>query len=52
MDKPFQGSKILDVGCGDGRHLAFFKIIGMEPYQMGFKIFESAIVQFVAKGTQ
>ena len=30
MDKPLEGAKILDVGCGDGRHLSFFESIGLK----------------------
>jgi SAM-dependent methyltransferase len=32
MKKPRPQDKILDVGCGDARHLPFFKSLGMEPY--------------------
>jgi SAM-dependent methyltransferase len=32
MKKPYPGEKILDVGCGDARHLPFFQSLGMQPY--------------------
>lgn len=32
MKKVGAGDKILDVGCGDGRHLPFFQSLGAEPY--------------------
>ena len=30
MPKPAAGQKVLDVGCGDGRHLPLFQSIGLE----------------------
>ena len=30
MPKPKRGDKILDVGCGDGRHFELFSDLGME----------------------
>ena len=32
LKKPDLGDKILDVGCGDGRHLPFFQSLGMDSY--------------------
>lgn len=31
FEKPIEGSSIVDVGCGDGRHLSFFRSLGLEP---------------------
>ena len=40
-EKSFDRKKILDLGCGDGRHILFFRTMGMEAH--GLEISESIV---------
>jgi SAM-dependent methyltransferase len=43
MEKPLDGQTLLDLGCGDGRHIPFFQSIGVQPF--GLEITEDAVAQ-------
>lgn len=45
MSRPSQGQSILDVGCGDGRHLPLFSSLGLEPFGVEISLAAVALLR-------